>query len=169
MKRHNDFSGGLYILLVILVAVIILFVVAQPAGAVRCRLEGKPEALDPVTVELLACLIYSEAGGDACSDACRMMVGDVGLTRMQDHRFPDTLEEVLTAPGQYGTWSRSGVEWPARASLPQERAAVRRAYATARKLLSGEHSELWGLGYVWEAEFPQGRDVIEETGLYFGR
>ena len=128
-----------------------------------------PEEPDPGDVEKLACGIYCEAGGDACSDECRMYVGDVILNRVDDPRFPDTIEGVLTAPGQYGTFSRTGIVWPSRASNPGEAHAVQRAYDTARKLLSGEHSELYGQGYVWQAEFAQGTDVIHLDGLYFGR
>lgn len=120
-------------------------------------------------LELLACVIYQEAGGDACSDLCRFMVGDVVLNRVADSRFPDTIEEVLTQRGQYGTFSKTGVVWPARASNPGEAAAVERAYDTARRLLSGEHSELYDAGYIWQAEFIQGKDVIEVDGTYFGR
>lgn len=120
-------------------------------------------------LEMLACVIYQEAGGDACSDLCRFMVGDVVLNRVADSRFPDTIEEVLTQRGQYGTFSKTGVVWPARADNPGEAAAVERAYDTARRLLSGEHSELYDAGYIWQAEFIQGKDVIEVDGTYFGR
>ncbi len=125
--------------------------------------------IDPVRLEHLACLIYSEAGGDDCSDECRIDVGDVALNRENDPRFPDTLEEVLTAPRQYGNWHTTGIVWPARASNPLEAAAVERAYDIARRLLSGEHGELFGAGYVWEAEFEQGTDGFWLDGLYFGR
>lgn len=139
--------------------------------------EPMPEAMTAGAVldvptedlELLACVIYQEAGGDACSDECRFMVGDVVLNRVADSRFPDTIEEVLTQRGQYGTFSKTGVVWPARAGNPGEAAAVERAYDTARRLLSGEHSELYGAGYIWQAEFIQGKDVIEVDGTYFGR
>lgn len=124
---------------------------------------------NPDDVEMLACVIYQEAGGDACSDLCRYYVGDVVLNRVNDARFPDTLEGVLTQPGQYGTFSRTGVVWPSRASNPGEAAAVQRAYDTAYDLLSGNHSELYGEGYIWQAEFSQGKDVIYLDGLYFGK
>lgn len=120
-------------------------------------------------LEMLACVIYQEAGGDACSDLCRFIVGDVVLNRVADSRFPDTIEEVLTQRGQYGTFSKTGVVWPARAGNSGEAAAVERAYDTARRLLSGEHSELYDAGYIWQAEFIQGTDVIEVDGTYFGR
>ena len=130
--------------------------------------EPEPE-IDEARLEMLACVIYQEAGGNACSDLSRYRAGDVVLTRELDSRFPDTLEEVLTQKGQFGEYYWTGIKWPARASAPEEAAAVQRAYDTARELLSGEHSDLWGLGYIWLAEFPQGTDVIYADGIYFGR
>ena len=73
---------------------------------------------DEAMVEMLACGIYQEAGGDECSDECRIDVGDVMLNRVTDPRFPNTLEGVLTAPGQYGRFSKTGIVWPSRASNP---------------------------------------------------
>lgn len=126
-------------------------------------------AIDDAALEMLACTIYAEAGGDACSDLCRRMVADVVLNRVEDPRFPDTMEEVLTQEGQYGTWHWTGIQWPERASYPGEAAAVERAYNIARSVLEGEHSSIFGQGYIWGAEFSQGRDVVLIDGLYFGR
>lgn len=121
-------------------------------------------------LDMLAAVIYQEAGGNACSDDCRFMVGDVVLNRVADERFPDTIKEVLEAPGQYGLFSKTGVKWPARAQYDCEAKAVERAIETARLLLSDEqHSELYGEGYIWQAEFKQGKDIVECDGLYFGR
>ncbi len=120
-------------------------------------------------VEMLACVIYQEAGGDKCSDLCRKYVGDVVLNRIDDLRFPDTMEGVLTAEYQYGRFHWTGIAWPERAKDPDEAAAVERAYRIARELLAGEHSEIYGAGYVWQAEFEQGQDVIYLDGLCFGR
>lgn len=139
--------------------------------------EPMPEAmtaqavLEPAEdmVEQLAIVIYQEAGGDACSDKCRMYVGDVVLNRMASDRFPNTLEEVLTQKHQYGTLWKTGIVWPARASNPGEASAVERAYEIARKLLSGEHSEIYGEGYVWQAEFTQGSEGFWCDGMYFGK
>lgn len=122
-------------------------------------------------IEMLACAIYQEAGGDACCDLCRHRVGDVILNRMEDDRFPDTVEEVLTAYRQYGRFYWTGVVWPDRAENPGEAHAVARAWETARDILSGEHSDLYGQGYIYQAEFEQGADIIycEDCGIYFGR
>ena len=135
--------------------------------------EPEPELEPPKPsqsmVEMLACGIYSEAGGDECSDKCRKYVGDVMLNRVEDSRFPDTLYGVLTAPGQYGRFSKTGIVWPERSSNPGEAAAVERAYRIAEELLSGDHSELYGAGYVFQAEFVQGSEGFWCDGLYFAK
>ncbi len=131
--------------------------------------EDVAEELSEEEVEMLACTIYCEAGGDYCSDLCRKYVGDVVLNRIEDSRFPDTMVGVLTAENQYGRFYWTGIVWPERASDPLEANAVERAYRIARELLSGEHSELFGEGYIWQAEFEQGKDIIFLDGIYFGR
>ena len=133
------------------------------------------EASVPVNehdVELLACVIYQEAGGDTCCDMCRRRVADVVLNRVKDPRFKGTtIEEILIdgdpAP-QWGLYSVTGVVWPDKASLPEEQHAVERAYRIAREVLEGQHSDLTS-EYIWCAEFSQGTDVIECDGIYFGK
>ena len=123
-------------------------------------------------VELLACVIYQEAGGDNCCDMCRRRVADVVLNRVKEPRFKGTtIEEILIdghpAP-QRGLYSVTGVVWPDKASLPEEQHAVERAYRIAREVLEGQHSDLTS-EYIWCAEFSQGTDVIECDGIYFGK
>lgn len=130
--------------------------------------ETEPE-IDPHDVELLACVIYQEAGADYICDECRRRVADVVLNRVEDPKFPDTIRGVLTAPGQYGNFSVTGVVWPERASYPGEVHAVRRAYRIAREVLSGQHSDLYGKGYIWQATFIQGKDNVYCCGHYYGR
>lgn len=120
-------------------------------------------------VELLACVIYQEAGGDAVCDDCRYRVGDVVMNRVADPRFPDNIHDVLTAEGQYGEFHWTGVVWPERASYDSEQHAVERAYAVAADIFDGNHSELYGQGYIWQAEFIQGTDVIYCCGHYYGK
>lgn len=150
----------------------------EPAETFECvelekgeivTLASAAQAINEAELEMLACIIYAEAGGNDCGDLCRQMVGDVVLNRMEDPRFPDTIEEVLTQEGQYGVWHWTGIQWPERASHPGETEAVERAYDTARYILEGNHSGIYGKGYIWEAEFPQGSDVIVLDGIYFGR
>lgn len=138
-------------------------------------IDHNTEAYVPVNehdVELLACVIYQEAGGDTCCDMCRRRVADVVLNRVKDPRFKGTtIEEILIdgdpAP-QWGLYSVTGVVWPDKASLPEEQHAVERAYRIAREVLEGQHSDLTS-EYIWCAEFSQGTDVIECDGIYFGK
>lgn len=126
-------------------------------------------AIDEYTKGLLACVIYQEAGSDDICDLCRYRVADVVLNRVEDPRFPNTVYDVLTAPRQYGEFYWTGVIWPERAGASTEEHAVDRAYAVAEDVLSGNHSDLYGQGYIWQAEFSQGYDVIYCCGNYFGK
>lgn len=121
----------------------------------------------------LAAVIYQEAGGDECADETRYMVADVVLNRVADDRFPDSVRGVLEdAPGgclQYGRFAITGVCFPERAELESEKNAVRRAWYIAREIAAGEHSDLYGNGYIWQAEFGQGTDQIWADGICFGK
>lgn len=121
-------------------------------------------------LELLAIAIYCEAGSNRICDECRYRVGDVILTRVADDRFPDTIRAVLEAPKQYGMFSVTGVVWPEKAQYDVERDAVDRAYEVARQLLTDErHSDVYGQGYIWQAEFEQGSDGFWCDGTFFGK
>lgn len=121
-------------------------------------------------IEYLACAIYTEAGGNGTCDECRYRVGDIIMNRVHDPRFPNTIYDVLTQRRQYATFSWTGVVWPARASSPNEQSAIQRAYETARNILTDtRHSELYGAGYVWQAQFIQGREGFWHDGTYFAK
>ena len=131
-------------------------------------------ALEPAyteeELEILAIIIYQEAGGDYCSDDTRQMVGEVFLNRVSDSRFPDNFEAVATAPWQYGRLSQTGIVWPERASQNGEAHAVQRAYDCAEALLFGSAERLLPTETVWQAEFPQGTEIlICQDGFYFCR
>lgn len=121
------------------------------------------------TLELLALVIYQEAGGSMHCDECRRMVADVALNRVADDRFPNTLAGVLTQKAQYGRLYWTGLVWPSRAKKAAESTALSRAYRIAEEVLNGQHSDLYGKGYIWQAEFKQGKDNIYHCGHYFGR
>lgn len=120
-------------------------------------------------LEMLACVIFQEAGGDHQCDDCRRRVADVVLNRVADPRFPNTMYEVLTAPSQYGRFHWTGIVWPSRAQNAGEKHAVERAWRIAEEVLNGQHSELYGNGYVWQASFKQSGDNIYCCGHYYGR
>jgi spore germination cell wall hydrolase CwlJ-like protein len=120
-------------------------------------------------LDLLACVIYQEAGGNGSCDDCRRRVADVVLNRVADPRFPSTIREVLTARNQYGKFYYTGVKWPSRATNVYEKDAVARAYRIAEEVLNGQHSDLYGNGYVWQAAFKQGSSQVYCCGEYFGK
>ena len=127
------------------------------------------EATKPYTdeeLEMMALVIYQEAGGDACSDETRLMVGTVVMNRVADSRFPDTLYEVLTQKRQYGRLHWTGLVWPDRANNPGESHAVERAYKCAEQILSGYRS--FDTDVIWQAEFSQGSEIVAyQDGMYF--
>lgn len=125
--------------------------------------------IDPSDLEYLAIVIFQEAGGDAYCDECRRRVADVVLNRVDSPRYPNNIHDVLTQPYQYGRLHWTGVVWPARAYHETEGESVERAYRIAEEVLSGVHSELYGKGYIYQAEFVQGKDNIYCCGHYFGR
>ena len=119
-------------------------------------------------LEALAIIIYQEAGGDACSDLTRSMVGTVVMNRVASDLFPDTIQEVATQKRQYGRLYWTGLVWPDRASNPGEAQAVQRAYDCARAILEGERALPEDV--IWQAEFPQGTEIVaHQDGLYFCR
>lgn len=118
-------------------------------------------------LEMLALVIYQEAGGDACSDETRLMVGNVVMNRVADDRFPDSIEEVLTQKQQYGRLYWTGLVWPERADQAGEAHAVERAYRCAEEVLSGVR--LLPDDVIFQAEFVQGEIVAEQDGFYFCR
>lgn len=146
-------------------------ILAKPIEPVANSDKGGWECENKEDAEYLACVIYQEAGGDGCCDMCRRRVADIVLNRVKDTRFAgDTVEAILTEgnPPQWGLYSVTGIVWPEKASYPEEAAAVERARRIAIEVLEGNHSDLTE-DYIWCAEFPQGQDVIECDGIYFGK
>lgn len=144
---------------------------AEEIGVAAEELVEEEIVVDPEDLELLACVIYQEAGADYCCDDCRRRVADVVLNRVEDDRFPDNIQDVLTQKRQYGRYYWTGVVWPERAKNDCEKHAVERAYRIAEEVLKGEHSELYGEGYIWQAEFKQGTGVVycDQCKIYFGK
>ena len=146
-------------------------ILVKPIEPVANSDKGGWECENKEDAEYLACVIYQEAGGDGCCDMCRRRVADIVLNRVKDTRFAgDTVEAILTEgnPPQWGLYSVTGIVWPEKASYPEEAAAVERARRIAIEVLEGNHSDLTE-DYIWCAEFPQGQDVIECDGIYFGK
>ena len=137
--------------------------------------EPETEPTEPVPtytneeLEMLAIVIYQEAGGDNCSDFTRLGVGTVVMNRVGDPRYPNTLYKVLTQEVQYGRMHWTGVVWPERASDPNEAHAVERAYIIATRILA-EGVRVFDADVVYQAEFPQGTEIVAYSdGMYFCR
>lgn len=134
-----------------------------PDSTTELVIPGTTTALD-----MIALIIYQEAGGNACSDETRLMVGQTVLNRVADDRFPNTIEEVLLQESQYGRLCWTGLVWPSRHSNPGEADAVKRAYECAERVLGGE--KLLPDDSVWQAGFPQGKEtLVISDGMYFCR
>ena len=146
-----------------------LSALTQEADSEPCG-KGGFECQDKEDWERLAIVIYQEAGGDDVCDMCRYRVADVVLNRLNDPRYPDTIEGVLMDNKyglQWGLLSVTGIVWPDKANEPGEAAAVQRAWDIAADILEGHHSDLDG-NYIWCSEYKQGSEVIYCDGIYFG-
>lgn len=118
-------------------------------------------------LEILALVIYQEAGGDRCSDETRLRVGCVFLNRVESESYPDSFYEVAVQQGQYGTLYWTGIKWPARAAASGEQHAVARAYAIAERVLSGER--VLPADVIFQSEYVMGEIVAYSDGMYFCR
>lgn len=107
-------------------------------------------------LELLAHVIYAEAGSDYCTDEMRYGVGSVVLNRVEDECFPDTLYNVIYQKGQYQcTWDGNINKTP-----------DERAYRIAMYLLN--NGSIFPSDVVYQAEFKQGSGVYSKIqNIYF--
>lgn len=117
-------------------------------------------------LEILALIVYQEAGGDIVSDDTRRLVAQVFLNRVNDSRFPDSFYEVATEERQYGRLYWTGIVWPDRASSQEEAHAVERAYTIAQEVLESDEP-ICPEGVIFQAEFVQGEIYAEQDGMYF--
>ena len=117
-------------------------------------------------LEILALIVYQEAGEDRVSDDTRRLVAQVFLNRVNDSRFPDSFYEVATAKRQYGRLYWTGIVWPDRASSQAEAHAVERAYKIAQEVLESDEP-VCPESVIFQAEFVQGDIYAEQDGMYF--
>lgn len=141
-------------------------VVDNPVEDVDNSVESTAPWYTEEELEILAIIIYQEAGSNACSDDTRRKVGSVFLNRVAHPKFPDTFKAVATAKKQYGKLYKTGIKWPARASKKSEAKAVQRAYRIAEELLVG--GSILPENVVFQAPFKQGSGVYcYQDGTYF--
>ena len=116
--------------------------------------------------EMLACVLYQEAGWSKSCDECKKRVVDVVLNRVESPYFPNTIYEVLMQKGQYGTYYWTGIQWSDNAEM--DPAGVDRAFRVVDAVLCGANSDIYGQDYVWQAEFVQGSTGFWCCGTYYG-
>lgn len=142
-------------------------IIEEPVMHELCVEGSSTEEIDQDELELLACVVYQEAGADYICDECRRRVADVVLNRVNDERYPDTIYEVLTQKAQYGRYHWTDVVWPASTYEECNASAVENAYRIAEEVLRGDHSEVYGKPYIGQAEFTLSDDYIYCCGIYF--
>ena len=100
-------------------------------------------------LDMLAAVIYYEAGDIYCVDRHQQLVGQVVINRVNSDEFPDTIYDVITQKNQYASASKVLENMGDRSIIPQ------RCYDNALAVLNGEvkcPSDI-----VWQAEFIQGK------------
>ena len=107
-------------------------------------------------LELLAHLIFAEAGSDWCEDNMLYYVGSVVLNRIESEYYPNTMEEVIYQPGQYSCVNNGHIEFEYN----------QRAYNVAEDLLTS--GSCLPSNVVYQAQFEQGDGVyVKVQHMYF--
>lgn len=137
-------------------AMVLLAVTLAGAGSVETETEQMYSDND---LYVLSHIISAESGN--CSEEMMIAVGSTVLNRVEDDRFPGSIEEVVFAPGQYSpTWNGAYYNEPTEAAVE------------VAKMLLEEGSQI-PEDVVWQAEFRQGNEIwktIESpwgTVMYF--
>lgn len=109
-------------------------------------------------IDMLARVIYYEAGSNWLSDRHQQLVAAVLINRCFDSRFPDTISENVYRKGQYACAGRLY-------NISKDKIPAR-CYDNARAAAYGEVE--CPPDVVWQAQFRQGRGVYERIGnTYF--
>lgn len=106
-------------------------------------------------LDMLAAVIFYEAGSDDCSDRHQQLVAQVVLNRVASDKFPDTIYDVITQqnPTQYSTYKLVLKNMGNKDVIPQ------RCYDNALKVLNDEVDCPDNI--LWQANFIQGSKIYE--------
>lgn len=108
----------------------------------------------------LAAAVCREAGGE--SEEMQLLVANVIINRVNSPLYPNTIYDVLTQPGQYGTMSVDGISFPSWANNTDKT----QCYNVASRILNGER--YCPENVLFQAEFKQGSGVYKHIGnMYF--
>lgn len=141
-------------------------IVENPVETVQNSTATPAPAYTERELEILAIIIYQEAGADYIQNSTRYYVGDVFMNRVESKRYPNTIEEVALQRAQYGTLYWTGIVWPERAQNPGEAHAVQRAWDIAKDVLEGNRT--LPRYVIFQSEKEQGdATYLKQDGLYF--
>ena len=125
-------------------SIILLASVLAGCGTVETETEKTYSDND---LYVLSHIISAESGN--CSEDMMIAVGSVVLNRVEDERFPNTIEEVVFQPGQYSpTWNGTYYNEPTDGAVE------------VAEMLLTEGSQI-DESVVWQAEFVQGVGIYE--------
>ena len=169
-RRFNSLAFILYTCTAIIVSSMCMYVEAGDIEYVQVtipeeseyvvepteELTVEEESVDAEELDLLANLIFAEAGSDWCEDEMLYGVGSVVLNRMASDYYPSTMYEVIYQEGQYAcTWD-GNIE-----KEPNER-----AYRIAEDLL--RNGSTLPANVIFQAQFEQGDGVYSKVqNMYF--
>ena len=108
-------------------------------------------------LDMLARVVYFEAGSNWISDRHQQLVACVLLNRCADSRFPDTIEGNVYRKGQYACANK--IYSVSRGSIPA------RCYDNARAAAYGEVD--CPAGVIYQAQFRQGTGTYAHLGNTF--
>ena len=135
----------------------------ESSGAPQQYTESSDNVVEePYTQEeldLLARVIYAEAGSDWISDEHQLAVGSIVLNRINDDRFPDDLYSVIyqDVPSIQYACTVNGMIY----NEPDER-----TINNAKQLLT--YGSAIPENIVWQSQVPQGNGIWKEIqGHYF--
>lgn len=120
----------------------------------EAEIEYKPYTDEEL--ELLAHLIFAEAGSNWCSDKMQQYTGSVVLNRIASPLFPNTMYDVIYQSGQYSVVRSGAIN-----KEPNER-----AYEVAKYLLV--NGSVLPETVVFQSQHKQGDGVYEQVqNMYF--
>lgn len=120
----------------------------------EAEIEYKPYTDEEL--ELLAHLIFAEAGSNWCSDKMQQYTGSVVLNRIASKYFPNNMHDVVYQSGQYSVVRSGAIN-----KTPNER-----AYNVARYLLT--NGSVLPANVVFQSQHIQGDGIYEKVqNMYF--
>lgn len=137
---------------------VLILVIAIVAGVSICKKDAQAKEYvgqdREDAIYLLSHIIMGEA--ESGSWELKIGVGSVVLNRVNDDRFPNTIEEVIFQKGQYAP------TWDGRYYLEPNEECVKAAEYLV------ENGTQYPDDIIWQAEFKQGAYVYEQIeGMYF--